>query len=1056
MGRRGVPAVVATSSGGARDYHLPGDADVRAWAELLSPFEGNLYLAPKSSCFSKVQKSWRCVTGRPQLTFVKVWLQSGLHYRRVAAGGANTGTASRHGEALPLGGARGFGFFPLLRDEPDCTQHFSVEVCRAQKTFRGGTAGADPWLVKLVAPSSDVEDVTFVATTEMEARRWERQLLMRAAPLTKVWREVPAAAVGAGPSSAAAFAAGTSARRVGALAGAVDKILSTGVSTTVVGVVTSIADNDLFDLATSVGGLAGFAVGVLCTAVRVCVEIRQLPLKAEKLRDDVGRLADALRADLLPKVTKLADTRAEGAEALLTQVGQMSASLDALVGKLLHVALSVKARTREQIKSNDGGTDPSLEAEVAARLQDVRDLQQNLIVVVTWENQRTIGRIDDRSLAKEQADALALVERSHELVAVPPVLDRVVVDWGDSEAPWSKLRDAVLRDPGEAVAGMCACIASTKGMGGVGKTVICQLVAAQAKEEGRRYADGVFWVKLGQGAGEAEAMKGMLAVATVVARKEVAAASVAVAADKLRGVLANKACLIVVDDCWAACLADPFVSAVEGEACRLCCLLMSTRLDGVASMASDQCCVKVGPMAEHRGRDVLLEHSKPRPEPKSQVDEAHLAVLLKAAAGLPLALAVLGSVVRTKGWGWAAAEVHQSFVSQPCPRGGEHSSLWACFQASYKHLDAIGMEPEHCRELYMALCVVEKQEWLPMSALSALWGVDEDVAKVYANLFGDVALATVRPQVQAGKDSLVLGLHDLLVDWIHYGLVLKQNKRQHFYKELVEGYAARLGRGVPPAVGEVSDGQSRPWWALDDEYAKLTVCRHLNAGGDVLRLEAVALLCDWRWIAWHVGRSGLSAVDYRTDCRRSQVALLERIATVVDGAIAVSSTLGVPALQQVAFELAERLRAAALSGDALACHMQRLVRDARHCVARPSVELLGDGGLPMPQEVSTFGCGAHEPHSLITLRDASGRALVVSGGGDGSLQVWDVERGARVAVLEGHTACVVCLCVVDVASGAADVAARCTVRRVVSGSVDGSLRVWDVEGEKCEIGRAHV
>lgn len=49
--------------------------------------------------------------GHPQLPVVDVWLQSGLHYRRVAADAADAGEAPEPGDALPSGGARGFDFF---------------------------------------------------------------------------------------------------------------------------------------------------------------------------------------------------------------------------------------------------------------------------------------------------------------------------------------------------------------------------------------------------------------------------------------------------------------------------------------------------------------------------------------------------------------------------------------------------------------------------------------------------------------------------------------------------------------------------------------------------------------------------------------------------------------------------------------------------------------------------------------------------------------------------------------------------------------------------------
>jgi len=57
---------------------------------------------------------------------------------------------------------------------------------------------------------------------------------------------------------------------------------------------------------------------------------------------------------------------------------------------------------------------------------------------------------------------------------------------------------------------------------------------------------------------------------------------------------------------------------------------------------------------------------------------------------------------------------------------------------------------------------------------------------------------------------------------------------------------------------------------------------------------------------------------------------------------------------------------------------------------------------------------------------------VVSGSQDGTLRVWDVESSQTLQTLEGHSSGVLAVAVLD-------------SRRVVSGSYDGTLRVWDVE-----------
>ncbi|KAK1868842.1 hypothetical protein I4F81_011324 [Pyropia yezoensis] len=74
---------------------------------------------------------------------------------------------------------------------------------------------------------------------------------------------------------------------------------------------------------------------------------------------------------------------------------------------------------------------------------------------------------------------------------------------------------------------------------------------------------------------------------------------------------------------------------------------------------------------------------------------------------------------------------------------------------------------------------------------------------------------------------------------------------------------------------------------------------------------------------------------------------------------------------------------------------------------------------------------------------------VVSGSKDGTLRVWDAEGMECVSTLTGHTDGVACMCVVEVSDGASDGAADRTVQRLVSGSNDETLRVWDLERAEC-------
>ncbi|KAH9922431.1 WD40-repeat-containing domain protein [Fomitopsis serialis] len=69
------------------------------------------------------------------------------------------------------------------------------------------------------------------------------------------------------------------------------------------------------------------------------------------------------------------------------------------------------------------------------------------------------------------------------------------------------------------------------------------------------------------------------------------------------------------------------------------------------------------------------------------------------------------------------------------------------------------------------------------------------------------------------------------------------------------------------------------------------------------------------------------------------------------------------------------------------------------------------------------------------LKVLHGRPLAVTGSRDRTVRVWDIQRGRLLRTLEGHEQSVRCLDVCD--------------RRVVSGSYDCTCRVWDIETGAC-------
>ena len=70
---------------------------------------------------------------------------------------------------------------------------------------------------------------------------------------------------------------------------------------------------------------------------------------------------------------------------------------------------------------------------------------------------------------------------------------------------------------------------------------------------------------------------------------------------------------------------------------------------------------------------------------------------------------------------------------------------------------------------------------------------------------------------------------------------------------------------------------------------------------------------------------------------------------------------------------------------------------------------------------------------------------IISGSSDKSVRVWDASTGAELKVIEGHTSTVL------------SVAFSTDSTRIVSGSIDKSVRVWDaLTGAELKVLKGHM
>lgn len=99
-----------------------------------------------------------------------------------------------------------------------------------------------------------------------------------------------------------------------------------------------------------------------------------------------------------------------------------------------------------------------------------------------------------------------------------------------------------------------------------------------------------------------------------------------------------------------------------------------------------------------------------------------------------------------------------------------------------------------------------------------------------------------------------------------------------------------------------------------------------------------------------------------------------------------------------------------------------------------------DGAVRLWDETSTRPLGTLQEHegavnAVCTVRTQDGGVLLISGGEDGSVRVWDPRTQRQTAVMTGHEDAVKALCEIPGRPGSTGL--------VASGSLDGTVRIWD-------------
>jgi WD40 repeat protein len=536
-------------------------------------------------------------------------------------------------------------------------------------------------------------------------------------------------------------------------------------------------------------------------------------------------------------------------------------------------------------------------------------------------------------------------------------------------------------------------LVAIRGSGGIGKTVLAQAVCHDEVVQDA-FPDGVLWVRVGKSPSSEHLCQQIRELAKALADALEAYDTLQGCQNQLRSVLQDKAVLIVLDDVW-----DPnHVQFFQGDAPR-CCLLLTTRSQAVVSGANARE-VAAPLMAEHESRELLARKSGLSTE--ALPPEA--SKIIQRCAGLPLALAMLGARARKARSEWIRilAALQRGRPERVSLKLSDYPYA-DLFETTRVSLESLTEEQQ---SRYLDFAAFPPNTAIPQKVLATLWNVSEEEASDVIESWVEASLAN--------RDGQLVSIHDLQLDYVRS----RARDIQEIHRRLVDAYC-KENRG---------DWSRGP----DDGYYFSHLAHHMLEAGDTKLLRTLLMSSDW--IRAKLDKKGIAALveDYEFFPPDANVLLIQQ-------ALQLSAHVSAKDPSQLAGQLVGRLRSLASS------EIHDFLSEIRTTQKTAWLEPLTPS-LWRPGAVLVFSWASHVGAVKAVAMPPSGK-MAVSASDDHTLKLWDLENGAELATLRGHSAPVNAVAVTP------------DGKLAVSSSYDKSVKVWDLEEtrEICAlVGHSHL